>query len=37
MTFVPSISHTVVSETAMIAVVGWMSHSGPRIPTSDRT
>jgi len=29
MMFVPSVSQIVVIETAMIAVVGWMSQSGP--------
>ncbi len=37
MMFVPSVSQIVVMETAMTAIVGWMSQSGPRTPTSDST
>ena len=35
MMFVPRVSQMVVIETAMIAVVGWMSQSGQWIPTTD--
>src|SRR5438874_947996 len=37
MMFVPSVSQMVVIETAMIAIVGWMSQSGPWTMASDRT
>ena len=37
MMFVPSVSQMVVIETAMIAIVGWMSQSGPWTLTSDST